>query len=145
MEEPETATRLIMRIAQRLRQTMGASFDAADMGGLTPHQARTVGYIEANESRGLIQRDIAEMSGTRPASVSSLLQGLEQDGWIERRVDPSDSRRKTLHVTDKGRDVVHRFEAGLWASVDTGLAGLTDEENATLVSLLSKVDRHLAG
>ena len=142
--EPSVAE-LIGRISSRLRQTMGDAFESADLGGLTPLQARTVGFIEASEARGLIQKDIADVTGTRPATVSALLSTLERDGWIERHVDPADARRKTLHVTTKGRDLVERFEAGVWASTGRQLDVLTPDETRTLVGLLSKLDRHLAG
>ena len=142
--EPSVAE-LIGRIASRLRQTMGDAFESADLGGLTPLQARTVGFIEANEKRGLIQRDISDVTGTRPASVSALLTTLERDGWVERRTDPDDARRKTLHVTDKGRELVARFEAGVWASTGRQLDVLDPDETRTLVALLSKLDRHLSG
>lgn len=142
-------TELIGRISARMRQSMSSSFKRAfseiDLEGLTPHQARTLGFIEANEAAGLNQRDIADATGTRAASVSSLLQGLESDGWIERRTDSRDSRRKTLNVTPKGRDLVHRFEAGVWAGSELSLAGLTPDEQAELIRLLTKLDASLSG
>ena len=141
--EPSVAE-LIGRISSRLRQTMGDAFESADLGGLTPLQARTVGFIEASEARGLIQKDIADVTGTRPATVSALLSTLERDGWIERRTDPSDARRKTLHVTPKARDMVKRFEAGVWAGSERQLDVLDADERRTLVALLTKLDRRLS-
>ncbi|GAA3637464.1 MarR family winged helix-turn-helix transcriptional regulator [Microlunatus ginsengisoli] len=138
-----TVSELLGRVAVRLRQTMEIGTET-DFGGLTPHQARIVGYIEANEDRGIIQRDVAEITGTRPASVSSLLQGLERDGWLERRTDPSDSRRKTLHVTDKARALVKGFEQRTWGAIESRIDCFTDEERRTLIALLSRLDRHLA-
>ena len=133
---------LFGRIAVRLRQTMSSG--EFDFGGLTPYQARILGYIEANEGDGIIQRDVAELTGTRPASVSNLLQGLERDGWIERRSDPRDSRRKTLHASPQGRSLVKKFEAQSWGSADALLGGITDEERRTLQVLLTKIDRNLS-
>lgn len=140
-----SVSELIGRISSRMRRAMGDAFDSADLGGLTPLQARTVGFIEASEGRGLIQKDIADVTGTRPATVSALLGTLERDGWIERRTDPSDARRKTLHVTPKARDLVKRFEANVWASSERQLDVLDPDERRTLVTLLTKLDRHLAG
>lgn len=140
-----TIAELIGRISARLRQALADSFDSIDTGGLTPAQSRVVGFIEANERRGVIQREIADMTGTRAASVSAMISALESDGWIERRPDPHDSRRKTLYVTDKGRETVKRFEASMWTGVDEHIGGLSDTETNTLIELLTKVDRHLAG
>jgi DNA-binding MarR family transcriptional regulator len=135
---------LIGRISLRARQNMATAMDQVDLAGLTPHQARILGWIEANEGRGVIQRDIADVMGARAASVSSLLQVLERDGWIERRADPSDSRRKTLHTTEKGRVQVKRFEAEIWAGASLRLASFTDAEADDLRRLLTKLDQELA-
>ncbi|WP_159807914.1 MarR family winged helix-turn-helix transcriptional regulator [Cellulomonas citrea] len=140
---------LIVRIAMRLRQDMTTSFTRAfaevDLGGLTPHQARMVGFIEANEAGGLTQRDLAEATGTRAATISSLLTGLERDGWVERRPDPHDARRKTVHVTDKARRVVKSFESAIWATSSVDLSAFTAGEQTQLVELLTRLDRQLAG
>lgn len=135
---------LIGRITTRARQGMATAMDQVDLGGLTPHQARILGWIEANEERGVIQRDIADVMGTRAASVSSLLQVLERDGWIERRVDPRDSRRKTLHTTPRGHALVKRVESDIWGSSRLPLDALSDTEIDQLHSLLAKLDQSLA-
>ncbi len=62
--------------------------------GLSHEQAFTLGYLEANP--GTIQRDIASVSRTSAASVSSLLQGLERRGLVERRTESGDERRKRV-------------------------------------------------
>jgi DNA-binding MarR family transcriptional regulator len=121
------------------------AFSEIDLEGLTPHQARTLGFIEGNEASGVNQRDIADATGTRAASISSLLQGLERDGWIVRRTDPEDSRRKTVHVTAKARNLVRRFEAGVWAGSELSLAGLSPDEQTELIRLLTKLDASLSG
>ncbi len=135
---------LIGRISLRTRQNMATAMEQVDLSGLTPHQARILGWIEANEARGVIQRDIADVMGTRAASVSSLLQVLERDGWIERRTDPSDSRRKTLWTTGKGQALVKRVEADIWAGASLRLTTFTDAEADDLHRLLLKLDQELA-
>ncbi|MFT4295897.1 MAG: MarR family winged helix-turn-helix transcriptional regulator [Micropruina sp.] len=144
-EQPDPPiAELLGRISVRLRQKMSSAMDDFDLHGLTPHQARIVGYIEANEAKGLIQRDLTAITGTRAASVSSMLQALEADGWVERRPDPTDSRRKTVHVTAKARELVTRFESDMWASAEIPPDALTDTESAELRRLLTKLDRALA-
>ncbi len=142
MDDIATAiTDLINRIAQRQRRQASSNDGGFDFGGLTPHQARIVGFIEAQEASGVIARDIADITGARPASVSSLLSGLEADGWVVRLPDPSDSRRKTLGVTPKARALVKRYEADFRAKTRLDLSGLTPAEREQLRTLLSKVDQ----
>jgi MarR family transcriptional regulator, repressor for mepA len=110
--------------------------------GLTPAQGRTIGYIEANQDRGVIQRELVEMSGTTAASVSSLLDGLEERGYIERRPAPDDARRKLLYVLPKAKGLTDGWEQH---GVDTErelLAPLNDEERATFTELLQRINDH---
>ena len=77
--------------------------------GLSPQAARTIGWIDANP--GAIQREIADMSGTTPASVASLLKGLEAGGYLERRPDPDNSRVKRLYALPKAHAISVGFDA----------------------------------
>jgi len=134
-------TELIIRIARRQRQRGDFRNGGVDLGGLTPHQARIVGYIADREASGVIAREIADLTGARAASVSALLSGLEADGWVERQTDPSDSRRKTLRVTSKGRELVSRYEAHAHAESRLDLSNLTAEQREQLKALLTKIDQ----
>ncbi len=134
-------TELIIRIARRQRQRGDFRNGGVDLGGLTPHQARIVGYIAGRESTGVIAREISDLTGARPASVSALVNGLEADGWIQRQPDPSDSRRKILRVTAKGRNLVERYEAHAHAESRLDLSNLTIEQRKQLKSLLGAIDQ----
>lgn len=132
---PAIMGRIMIRMRQQGDQTTRE-------WGLSPQAGRTLGYIEAAESSGtgVVQRDIAQISGTRAASVTALVQNLERDGWIERRTDPADSRRKTLHTTQKARDLVQSW-SGFWGTAEADmLAPLDPAERETLVRLLRKID-----
>lgn len=107
--------------------------------GITPQQGRTLGFIETQEDQGITQKDIAEQTRTTAASVTSMVKRLEAKGLIERREDPSDARRKTLHVTEEGRAIVKEFEESMQKIQDDALAVLSDEESQTLISLLKKL------
>lgn len=112
--------------------------------GLTMPQARTIGYIEAHEDRGVTARELAEISGTTPASVSSLLAGLERGGYVERTPDPGDARAKLLRVLPKGRGLTVGFDHLMEDFKERMLAPLSPEERATLLRLLTTIDDHLA-
>ena len=75
-------------IQQPIRILGFAARQAADdwvrSSGLTRQQAFTLGYIERQQDRGVMAREIAEMSGTTAASVASLIQGLEDRGYLTR-------------------------------------------------------------
>lgn len=105
--------------------------------GLTMEQGFTLGYLV--DSPGAIQRDVAKMSRTSAASVSSLLQGLERRGLVERRSEPGDERSKRVYPTAAGKELVDGFDDAMAAADETILAPLDEAERATLRELLLKL------
>lgn len=108
---------------------------------LTREQSFVLGYLQQNP--GAIQRDIAEVTRTSAASVSSLLQGLERRGLVERRTDAANGRTKTVHATPAGIDLIAGFTDAMVALDDSLLAPLDADERATLRRLLQKVTAEL--
>ena len=108
---------------------------------LSREQAFVLGYLVQNP--GLIQRDIAEITRTSAASVSSLLQGLERRELVVRRTDPDNERIKRVYATPEGSELVSGFDSAMTAADDTILSVLSHEERDTLHALLTKVTSHL--
>lgn len=108
---------------------------------LSRQQSFVLGYLVQNP--GSIQRDIAEMTRTTPASVSSLLQGLERRGLVERRTEPGDERSKRVHATSAGTELIAGFDTAMAAAEETILAPLDPAERDTLLALLTKVTAEL--
>src|SRR6478752_841599 len=102
------------RLGELVRTVAFAGRAAAEVwvrdSGLTRQQAFTLGYLGQNRDRDVIARELAEMSGTTPASVTSLLQGLEERGYVTRTSSPGDARVKLVRVTDEGARVVSGFD-----------------------------------
>lgn len=104
---------------------------------LTHEQGFVLGYLSQNP--GAIQRDVAQVSRTSAASVSSLLQGLERRGLVERRTDEGNARSKRVYATPEGAELIAGFAAAMAATDDLVLAPLDETERATLLALLTKV------
>ncbi|NTW40313.1 MAG: MarR family transcriptional regulator [Cellulomonadaceae bacterium] len=104
---------------------------------LTHEQGFVLGYLVQNP--GSIQRDVAQVTRTSAASVSSLLQGLERRGLVERRTVPGDERSKRVFATPEGAELTAGFAAAMAAADDTILAPLDASERATLMTLLTKI------
>ena len=104
---------------------------------LSFEQGFVLGFLE--QSPGSIQRDIATMTRTSAASVSSLLQGLERRGLIERRTEDGDERSKRVYPTKAGSELIAGFEAAMAEANDSILEPLTEAERTTLFELLGKI------
>ncbi|WP_250035080.1 MarR family winged helix-turn-helix transcriptional regulator [Paractinoplanes maris] len=108
---------------------------------LSFEQSFVLGYL--GQQPGAIQRDIAQMTRTSAASVSSLLQGLERRGLIERRTEPGNERVKRVFATPAGEQLVAGFAEAMAAADETILAPLDATERATLHALLTKITAEL--
>ena len=108
---------------------------------LSHPQSFVLGYLVQNP--GAIQRDIAAVSRTSAASVSSLLQGLERRGLIERRSEEGNERVNRVYATPAGVELIDGFAAAMTAADDTILAPLNNNERAALHALLTKITAHL--
>jgi len=100
-------------------------------------QGFVLGYLVQNP--GSIQRDIAQVSRTSAASVSSLLQGLERRGLVDRRTEGGNERSKRVYATPEGVELISGFDAAMAATEETILAPLDHVERTTLHSLLTKI------
>jgi MarR family transcriptional repressor of mepA len=108
---------------------------------LSHQQSFTLGYLVQNP--GAMQREIARISRTSAASVSSLLQGLEGRGLIDRRTEDGDERSKRVYATPEGTELISGFDGAMAAAEETILAPLDPAERATLNTLLAKITANL--
>ena len=104
---------------------------------LSFEQGFVLGYLV--DQPGPIQREIAKVTRTSAASVSSLLQGLERRELIERRSEAGDDRSKRIYATPAGAELVSGFEEAMVAADEVILAPLTAAERKQLEALLTKV------
>ncbi len=109
--------------------------------GLSQQQGFALGYLAQNP--GSIQRDIAAITRTSAASVSSLLQGLERRGLIERRTEDGDERSKRVSATPEGVALISGFDTAMAAVEDRILAPLDRGERDALHALLAKITAEL--
>jgi len=86
-----------------------------------------------------LQQQLCESLWLDPNNCVLLLNEMEEMGYVERRRDPADRRRHVVDITDEGRVALERAERAQEAIGDELLSALSDEERATLRSLLGRV------
>lgn len=142
MDEPEMAFTSSFHLFRWIGWAqMKAGEDWVRSRDLSHEQSFVLGYLV--QSPGAIQRDIAQMTRTSAASVSSLLQGLERRGLIERRTEPGNERSKRVYATPAGEELISGFDAAMLAAEEVILAPLDENERATLNDLLTKITSEL--
>src|SRR4051794_22320773 len=88
---------------------------------------------------GITQQELASLARVGPSSMVALLDDLEKRGIAERRVDPADRRRRSVHLTAKGQEQMQVLQREARKSAKTFLEPLSDDERATLNALLRKL------
>ena len=73
--------------------------------------------------------------------MTLMLNDLEDEGWVERKRDPSDRRRHIVELTPDGLSSIDRAERGIDGMEDEILGSLSEEERATLRDLLERAAR----
>lgn len=88
---------------------------------------------------GTTQDSIANHMFIDKCNVARRTKKLEALGYLYRETNQNDRRQNSLYLTEKGRELVPiiRSYMGQWGREIT--AGLTDEERATLIGLLTKM------
>jgi MarR family transcriptional regulator, repressor for mepA len=111
--------------------------------GLNSQQGRMIGYIYEHQDNGIIQKDLARVFQRTEASITSMLQGLEKKGYIERRIPKENERQKKIYVLPKGAELIEDFNKLVVEAEENIIANLTEQEKENLLALLLKVDRNL--
>ena len=89
------------------------------------------------------QCDIAASIGVSRASVGVSLRRMEKAGIVTRTINQKDSRYNLVSLTDKGLEMAKRSDDIMMGLSDAKLKGFTEEEAATLVSMLERVEKNL--
>ncbi|BDI28552.1 putative HTH-type transcriptional regulator YetL [Capsulimonas corticalis] len=83
--------------------------------------------------------DIADNLGVTRATVTGLLDGLERDGYLERRHCCEDRRALAIGMTDKTRRFLEDYMPGALRSAKELMTALDETERRELIRLLSKI------
>ena len=109
----------------------------ARISGVNPDLSGVRGMVlgdivrATRNGRDVYQRDIEQWFNIRRSSVTALLQGMEQDGFITRCAVEKDARLKRLVATDKGRACHAEIEASI-AQFESDLQKGIDPQQAAV-------------
>jgi DNA-binding MarR family transcriptional regulator len=108
--------------------------------GLTAVQAMVLNTLSDDD--GVPAGRLGERIQLTSATLTGIIDRLENLGFAERRPSPDDRRAVLVCLTGKGREIVRHIKTILAAANQEFLAGLSSREQAQLRILLRKL-RHL--
>jgi DNA-binding MarR family transcriptional regulator len=96
---------LAARLLFAVQQELYASLAEQGHPDVKPRHGAVMAYVEPAGSRAT---ELARASGAHKQVIGTLIDELEQLGYVERRPDPRDRRAKLVVPTAQGLDEMHR-------------------------------------
>uniref|UniRef100_A4XWJ3 Transcriptional regulator, MarR family n=2 Tax=Ectopseudomonas TaxID=3236654 RepID=A4XWJ3_ECTM1 len=106
----------------------------ARFGGLTPMQLMVL-QVLASEAR-LTASVLSNRVSLTAATLSGLLDRLEERGLLQRQRDDEDRRRQWLLISDAGRELIQQAPSLMPPEFNRGFAALADWERHSLTAAL---------
>lgn len=88
---------------------------------------------------GTVQKDIAAACHIEPASLTSILNGMENKNLIERKEQNGNRRSSYVFLMETGREFAKRLEKEFTKLEEASLNGFEAEEREHLCNLLSRL------
>ena len=135
---------LLNQTSRLIRRALGARINAEVSSELSGVRGMVLGDIVRAERQGrdVYQRDIEQWFNIRRSSVTAMLQGMEQDGFITRSAVAKDARLKRLIATEKGRACHKQIEASIARFEDDLQSGIDPQQAAAARAVLEQTLRN---
>lgn len=97
------------------------------------------------ENEGIVQKELANICFVEPATMTSLLQKMQQDGFIEKRQKAvsGGKRANCVFLTDKGREYAKASIQIMDDAEVQAFNGFTSEEKELFLSLIERLTNNL--
>jgi DNA-binding MarR family transcriptional regulator len=102
--------------------------------GMTITQWRALGVIL--HQPGATHSDLMRHLEIEAPSVTSLVDGMERNGWVKRTRSTADARVKRLSLTSRGRSMIEAAGEAMGPIEERMAATLSEDERVTLKRLL---------
>lgn len=134
----ETLHYLLMADHTMLKKALISSIRDTE---LTSGQPKVLDYLWEHD--GAVQKDIAAACYIEPASLTSVLAGMENKGLIERKALNGNRRSLYVYMTENGKQYAKRIQNEFSVIEEKYLNVFTTEEKDQLCELLSKLCKNI--
>lgn len=109
---------------------------------LTPGQPKVLDYLLYHD--GAVQKVIAKSCHIEPATLTSVLLGMEKKGLIMRKNLNGNRRSLNVYLTDKGKAFAKEVEQRFARIEKQALLGFTKEEQELITELLARMNENMS-
>ena len=138
---------MVLRWIQKRAGIAACTENAAQAGATAGIRADTTAATRAGTTAGartgahevgVTISEVSDAFGVTPPTVTQLVNGLEERGYVRRAADPDDRRAVRITLTDRGEDVLNKALDAHFAALDGLVNYLGEEDSHTLAELLSR-------
>ena len=130
-----SSTRYIMKLSSAVRSALD-SF--SENTSISPMETRALLFI-ATSKEAIYQKDIEQEYRLSRATVSELMQSMEQKGMICRTRDSADRRKNRISICRVIQPVVNDMIAGMNAIEDKMASGIDEEDMAVFLRVIRQM------
>lgn len=109
--------------------------------GLSIGQPKVLDFLKEND--GAVQKEIAKGCHIEPASLSTILAGMEKNGLITRKMYENNRRNLNVYMTAKGKAICEQVTENFSNIEKKALSGFTDSEIEAFFAYLTKIHNNL--
>jgi DNA-binding MarR family transcriptional regulator len=130
------ATLVLMRVASDVLDGFSAHLTRS---GISQGRFSVLMLLDRYEGYQLLPSELAEKMGVTRTTITGLLDGLEKDGFVQRRQHPEDRRALTVHLNEAGRAFLEGMLPDYYRRIAALMGGLNKDGQRQLVELLTQV------
>ena len=124
---------LLAQFAQAYRSLSGVLMDQ-----ITLHRSQAMVLYKLFVQDGMTQSEIAQQLSVQGATVTDMLQRMEEGGMVTRRRDRADNRLVRVYLTDAGREKERSIMEQFLKLESAVFAGFDESERVKLRQLLNR-------
>ena len=117
------------------------TMDAFHEEGIRRSQPWILDFLAEHDQ--VLQRELAERAYFDPATITSALVRMEEEGMIRRESVPGDKRALRVVLTEKGREKQQYVQKVFARAEEAALNGFTQQERRQLGEFLIRIQKNL--
>jgi MarR family transcriptional regulator, organic hydroperoxide resistance regulator len=130
---------LLAQVSQVYRTLADTFMDQVDM-----HRAQAGLLCSLYAQDGMTQSEIAEQLSVQGATITNMLQRMEESGWVVRLRDPDDNRLVRVYLTEAGRIKERAIHKRFLEMEDRIFEGVSPENREQLRGMLLQILRNMS-
>ncbi|WP_068620801.1 MarR family winged helix-turn-helix transcriptional regulator [Paenibacillus tuaregi] len=135
------------RLFDAFNRARKADWRRPSVGGCKPSEMRLLFYIKRgmkNHEEGFSVSELSSALEVTSPTVTQLINSLEAEGLVERRMDSNDRRAVRVKLTQQGMDLTEKAMQAFFGRFIELYEYLGEEQSEQLSELLEKVGRFLS-